>query len=112
MGIIFGVVIGNSFIKIGIVKFRVIEIIFIKIRFIEISIIGIDIIIIEIRLLEIDRTLAFWLECWPMSPESYQRLSKMVLDTSLLNTQHYKVKIKGKVEQSREWSSTLHYTLV
>ena len=24
---------------------------------------------------------------------------KMVLDTSLLNTQHYKVRIKGKVEQ-------------
>ena len=27
---------------------------------------------------------------------------KMVLDTSLLNTQQYKVHIKGKVEQSRE----------
>ena len=26
---------------------------------------------------------------------------KMVLDTSLLNTQRYKVRIKGKVEQSR-----------
>ena len=26
--------------------------------------------------------------------------SKKVLDTVLLNTQHYKVKIKGKVEQS------------
>ena len=26
----------------------------------------------------------------------------MVLDASLLNTQHYKVRIKGKVEQSRE----------
>ena len=31
---------------------------------------------------------------------------KMVLDTSLLNTQQYKVCIKGKVEQSRERSST------
>ena len=29
----------------------------------------------------------------------------MVLDATLLNTQHYKVRIKGKVEQSREWSS-------
>ena len=29
----------------------------------------------------------------------------MVLDASLLNTQHYKVGIKGKVEQSRERSS-------
>ena len=27
---------------------------------------------------------------------------KMVLDVTLLNTQHYKVGIKGKVEQSRE----------
>ena len=31
---------------------------------------------------------------------------KMVLDTSLFNTQQYKVRIKGKVGQSREWSST------
>ena len=31
---------------------------------------------------------------------SYQRLKKMVLDTSLLNTQHYKVRIKSKLEQS------------
>ena len=37
---------------------------------------------------------------------------KMVLDTSLFNTQQYKVRIKGKVEQSRERSSTLPYTLV
>ena len=29
---------------------------------------------------------------------------KMVLDTSLFNTQKYKVRIKGKVEQSRERS--------
>ena len=31
---------------------------------------------------------------------------------ALLNTQQYKVRIKGKVEQSRERSSTLPYTLV
>ena len=37
---------------------------------------------------------------------------KMVLDASLLNTQHYKVGIKGKVEKSRERSSALPYTLV
>ena len=37
---------------------------------------------------------------------------KMVLDTSLLNTQQYKVRIEGKVEQSREKSSTFPYTLV
>ena len=37
---------------------------------------------------------------------------KMVLDTSLLNPQLYKVRMKVKVEQSRERSSTLSYTLV
>ena len=37
---------------------------------------------------------------------------KMVLDTSLLNTQQYKVRIKGKVEQSKERSRALPYTLV
>ena len=36
-----------------------------------------------------------------------QMTQKMVLDAALLNTQNYKVRIKGKVEQSREWSSTL-----
>ena len=36
----------------------------------------------------------------------------MVLDAALLNTQHYKVWIKGKEEQSRESSSALSYTLV
>ena len=37
---------------------------------------------------------------------------KIVLGTALLNTQQYKVRIKGKVEQSRERSSTLPYTSV
>ena len=37
---------------------------------------------------------------------------KMVRDTSLLNTQQYKVRIKGKVEQSRERSTALPYTSV
>ena len=35
------------------------------------------------------------------------KTQKMVLDASLLNTQQYKVHIKGKVEQSMERSSTL-----
>ena len=30
------------------------------------------------------------------------RTQKMVHDAAFLNTQHYKVRIKGKVEQSRE----------
>ena len=37
---------------------------------------------------------------------------KMVLDTYLLNTQQYKVHIKGKVEQSRESRSALPDTSV
>ena len=37
---------------------------------------------------------------------------KMLLDTSLLNTQQYKVCIKGKVEHSSKRSSTLSYTSV
>ena len=37
----------------------------------------------------------------------------MELDTTLLNTQHYKVRFKGKVEQSWEWSSApLHLGVV
>ena len=36
----------------------------------------------------------------------------MVFDAALLNTKHYKVKIKGKMEQSMEWSSALPYTSV
>ena len=36
----------------------------------------------------------------------------MVLDASLSNTQHYKVRHKGKVEQSKERSSAFPYTLV
>ena len=37
---------------------------------------------------------------------------KMVLDTFLLNTLQYKVRIKGRVEQSREMNSALPYTSV
>ena len=36
----------------------------------------------------------------------------MVLDASLLSTQHYKMRIKGKVKQPLEWSSTIPYTSV
>ena len=37
---------------------------------------------------------------------------KMALGAALLNTHHYKVRIKGKVEQSREWSSVLPFSSV
>ena len=40
------------------------------------------------------------------------KTQKMVLDASLLNSQNYKVGIKGKVEQSRERSSALSNTMV
>ena len=37
---------------------------------------------------------------------------KIGLDAALLNIQHYKVRIKGKVEQVRERCSALSYTSV
>ena len=40
------------------------------------------------------------------------KTQKMALDASLFNTQHYKVRIKGKVSQSWERSSALLNTLV
>ena len=40
------------------------------------------------------------------------KTQKMILDATLVNTQHFKVGIRGKVEQSREKSSALPYTLV
>ena len=67
-------------------------------------------------------SLTKWIECLLMDwetrvqsqVESYQRLKKkMVLDTSLLNNQYYKVCIKGKMEQSRESSAlSLHLSVV
>ena len=39
-----------------------------------------------------------------------QKTFKMVLDTSFFNTQQYKVRIKGKLEQSKERSKALPYT--
>ena len=36
----------------------------------------------------------------------------MAHDTAFLNTQHYKVRIKDKVEPSREKSNAFPYTLV
>ena len=40
------------------------------------------------------------------------KTQKMVHDPSLLNTQHYKVRIKGDVEQSKERSCVIPNTLV
>ena len=48
----------------------------------------------------------------PIPGHVIPKFLKMVPDTSLLNTQQYKVRIKVKVEQSRERSSALPYTAV
>ena len=40
------------------------------------------------------------------------KTQKMLLDAALLNAQHYKVRIKGIIKQSREKSSALLYTSV
>ena len=43
---------------------------------------------------------------WDLIPgRAITKTKKMVLDAALFSTQHCKVRIKGKVEQSREWSS-------
>ena len=39
-------------------------------------------------------------------------IQKMLLDATLLNTQHYKERVKGKVDLSRKRSSALPYTLM
>ena len=52
-------------------------------------------------------------EDWDSIPgQVIPKTQKMVIDAALLNTHHYKVRIKGKVKQPREWSSTLPYTSV
>ena len=45
-------------------------------------------------------------------PGRHTKDSKVILDAALLNIQHYKVRIKGKVVQSWEWGSALSYTSV
>ena len=51
-------------------------------------------------------------ELGPIPGRVIPKTLKMVLEIFLLNTQQYKVRIKGKVEQSRERSCTLPYTSV
>ena len=51
-------------------------------------------------------------ETWFNPRSSHTKDSKIVLDATLLNTQYYKVRIKGKVNQSRETGSTFRLTLV
>ena len=63
--------------------------------------------------------LAKCLECSPNGvgdmgslPGRVTKDSKNVLDATLLITQYYKVRVKGKVEQSRERCYGLPYSLV
>ena len=44
--------------------------------------------------------------------QAIPKTQKIVLDATLPSTQYYKVRVKGKVKQSWEWSSTLPYTSV
>ena len=54
----------------------------------------------------------FWRPGFNPRSSTTKDFKKMVLDASLLNTQHYKVCIEGKVAQSRERSNALLDTLV
>ena len=40
------------------------------------------------------------------------KTQEMLFDAALLNPQHYKVGIKGKVEQSKEWRCALSFASV
>ena len=51
-------------------------------------------------------------ETWVQSHVKSYQILKMVLHATLLNTLHYELRIKSKVEQSTEKSSVLPYTLV
>ena len=53
-----------------------------------------------------------WRDQGSIPGQVISKTQKMVLNTALPNTQHYKVRIKSKVEQSRELNSALLYTLV
>ena len=64
--------------------------------------------------------LPWWVEFSPMARKTkgsirgwvIRKTQKMVLDVSLLNSQHYKIRIKGKVKQSKVRSSTVFDTSV
>ena len=51
-------------------------------------------------------------DLYSISSHVIPKTLKIVLDSSFLNTQQYKVRIKDKVEQSRERGSDFSYTLV
>ena len=62
----------------------------------------------------------YWPECFANSPGGrgsilgrvIPKTQKIQIDAFLLNTLHYKIQIKDKVEQSKERSSSVLYTLM
>ena len=60
------------------------------------------------------QALAWWLVYSPNDPGDLGSIPDRVipLDAFLINTQHYKVRIKGEVERSSERNSELSYTQV
>ena len=64
-------------------------------------------------MLEVDRVFANGLgDLGSISGRIIPKTLKMALDSSMLNTQQYKVRIDDKMEQFREKSSALPYTSV
>ena len=57
-----------------------------------------------------NRTIGLMSKVFNNSLPDQSSIQKMVLDVSVLKTQHYKVWNKGEVGQFREWSSALPYT--
>ena len=51
-------------------------------------------------------------DCSSIPGRVIRKTKKMVFVAALLNTQHYKVRIKDKVEQFRKWSNALPYSSV
>ena len=47
-----------------------------------------------------------------VSKTQKKKKKKKVLNAAFLYTPHYKIRTKGKMKQSMEWSSTIPYTLV
>ena len=79
-----------------------------------VGLIFVNSVIVNNRLIgQVGRVFAMVRETWVQSQvASYQKTLKWYSDTSLLNTQQYKVCIKSKVEQSRKRNCTLPYTMV
>ena len=61
--------------------------------------------------MSVDRAIGPMSRVFVNGPEDRGSIPGRVIP-KILSTQHYQVRIKGKVEQSWEWSSSLPYTSV